>query len=215
MKSNDMNEENKIRNSLFSKEWLGVVGALLVLAQLVLVIVSWLLSATRLEGVRSLLSSEGIRWFIGDFSSIIASPLLAWLLLILIALGALQKSGAVSLFAIRYSLFTYRDRVALRVALAFLIIYIVIIGLLTLLPHAILLSATGSLFPSAFSRSLLPIIALGICFTSIAFGVVVGRLRSLSDVLNAMSYGIVQGAPMMIIYLLAIQLYASLRFVFG
>jgi len=210
-----MNEENKIRNSLFSKEWLGVVGALLVLAQLVLVIVSWLLSATRLEGVRSLLSSEGIRWFIGDFSSIIASPLLAWLLLILIALGALQKSGAVSLFAIRYSLFTYRDRVALRVALAFLIIYIVIIGLLTLLPHAILLSATGSLFPSAFSRSLLPIIALGICFTSIAFGVVVGRLRSLSDVLNAMSYGIVQGAPMMIIYLLAIQLYASLRFVFG
>jgi len=210
-----MNEENKIRNSLFSKEWLGVVGALLVLAQLVLVIVSWLLSATRLEGVRSLLSSEGIRWFIGDFSSIIASPLLAWLLLILIALGALQKSGAVSLFAIRYSLFTYRDRVALRVALAFLIIYIVIIGLLTLLPHAILLSATGSLFPSAFSRSLLPIIALGICFTSIAFGVVAGRLRSLSDVLNAMSYGIVQGAPMMIIYLLAIQLYASLRFVFG
>ena len=210
-----MNEENKIRNSLFSKEWLGVVGALLVLAQLVLVIVSWLLSATRLEGVRSLLSSEGIRWFIGDFSSIIASPLLAWLLLILIALGALQKSGAVSLFATRYSLFTYRDRVALRVALAFLIIYIVIIGLLTLLPHAILLSATGSLFPSAFSRSLLPIIALGICFTSIAFGVVAGRLRSLSDVLNAMSYGIVQGAPMMIIYLLAIQLYASLRFVFG
>ena len=210
-----MNEENKIRNSLFSKEWLGVVGALLVLAQLVLVIVSWLLSATRLEGVRSLLSSEGIRWFIGDFSSIIASPLLAWLLLILIALGALQKSGAVSLFATRYSLFTYRDRVALRVALAFLIIYIVIIGLLTLLPHAILLSATGSLFPSAFSRSLLPIIALGICFTSIAFGVVAGRLRSLSDVLNAMSYGIVQGAPMMIIYLLAIQVYASLRFVFG
>lgn len=210
-----MNEEKKIKIPHLSKEWLGVVGAALLLAQLVLVILSWLLSATRLEGVRSLLSSEGIRWFIGDYSTILASPLLAWLLLMLIALGALQKSGGVSLFATRYSLFTYRDRVALRVALAFFIIYIVIIGLLTLLPHAILLSATGSLFPSAFSRSLVPIIALGICLVSIAFGVVAGRLRSLSDVLNAMSYGIVQGAPMIIIYLLAIQLYASLRFVFG
>ena len=41
-------------------------------AECVLVILSWLLSAARLEGVRSMLSSEGIRWFIGNFSNIIA-----------------------------------------------------------------------------------------------------------------------------------------------
>ena len=210
-----MNEDHNIKIPHFSKEWLGVVGAVLLLAQLVLIILSWLLSATRLEGVRSLLSSEGIRWFVGDFSTILASPLLAWLLLMLITLGALQKSGVVSLFTTRYSLFTYRDKVALRVSIAFLIIYIIIIGLLTLLPHAILLSATGSLFPSAFSRSLVPIIAFGLCLISITFGVVGGHLRSLSDIVSALSFGIVQGAPIIIIYLLAIPLYASLRFVFG
>ena len=64
--------------------------AVLLLGQCVLVIVSWLLQAMRLEGVRSMLSSEGIRWFIGGFSDIVASRLLAWLLLLLIALGSLQ-----------------------------------------------------------------------------------------------------------------------------
>ena len=49
----------------------------LLVAQSLLVIVSWLLSAMRLEGVRSLLSSEGIRWFVGGFSDIVANPLLA------------------------------------------------------------------------------------------------------------------------------------------
>ena len=66
-----MNEDHNIKIPHFSKEWLGVVGAVLLLAQLVLIILSWLLSATRLEGVRSLLSSEGIRWFVGDFSTIL------------------------------------------------------------------------------------------------------------------------------------------------
>ena len=71
------------------------------------------------------------------------------------------------------------------------------------------------MFPSAFSRSLVPIIAFGLCLISITFGVVGGHLRSLSDIVSALSFGIVQGAPIIIIYLLAIQLYASLRFVFG
>ena len=76
------------------------VGGGLVVAQLLLFILSWLLSAMRLEGVRSLLSSEGIRWFFGQFTANVASPWLVWLLLILIALGALQKSGVPSLFTI-------------------------------------------------------------------------------------------------------------------
>jgi aminobenzoyl-glutamate transport protein len=62
-------------------------------AESVLIIVSWLLSAMRLEGVRSMLSSEGIRWFVGGFSDIVANPLLAWLLLALIAVGSVVQSG--------------------------------------------------------------------------------------------------------------------------
>jgi aminobenzoyl-glutamate transport protein len=178
-------------------------------AELLLVILSWLLSATRLDGVRSLISSEGIRWFVGEFTYTLASPLLVWLLLALVALGCLQRSGLMSRGR------GYRDRVALRVSLSFIIIYVVIICLLTLMPHAILLSVTGSLFPSAFSRALVPIICFGVGVLSISFGMVSGRLHTLTDILDALTFGLQQGAPLIILYIMFFQFYASLLFVFG
>jgi aminobenzoyl-glutamate transport protein len=184
------------------------------MAELLLFILSWLFSATRMEGVRSLLSSEGIRWFFGSFTEMVASPLLVWLLLGLIAYGCLKRSGLLNITQSQGSI-SYRQRVALRVSLVFLVIYVVMIALLTLTPHAILLSATGSLFPSAFSRSLIPILAFGICLVSLTYGLVSGHLSSLGDILGALSSGIADGAPVIILYLLFIQFYESLRFVFG
>jgi len=186
--------------------WLGCV---LLLAELILILVSWLLSATMTEGVRSLLSSEGIRWFFGSFVGIMASPLLVWLLLSLIALGSLQKSG---LLAMQQS---YREKVALRSALLLLILYVAVILLLTVTPNAFLLSITGSLFPSAFSRSLVPIIAFGIVLMSISFGVMSGRINSLPAVLETLSFGISKGAELFVLYILIMQFYESLWFVFG
>lgn len=192
----------------------GVVILVLLMAELLLFILSWLFSATRMEGVRSLLSSEGIRWFFGSFTEMVASPLLVWLLLGLIAYGCLKRSGLLNITQSKFSI-SYRQRVALRVSLVFLVIYVVMIALLTLTPHAILLSATGSLFPSAFSRSLIPILAFGICLVSLTYGLVSGHLSSLGDILGALSSGIADGAPVIILYLLFIQFYESLRFVFG
>ena len=223
------NNEERDRKPLLTKERLGAVALVLLLAEVLLVILSWLLSATRMEGVRSLLSSEGIRWFFGSWQSLFASPLLVWLLLCLIAWGCLRKSGLNRFFTLHSSLFThdsslftlhssllsYRDRLALRVSLVFLVIYLVILALLTLTPHAILLSATGHLFPSAFSRSLVPVIAFGVCLVSVTFGLVSGRLRSLGDILDALSTGIARGASLIVVYLFAIQLFESFRFVFG
>ena len=209
------NNGERYRVPLLSKEGLGVVGLILLLSEALLFILSWLLSATRMEGVRSLISSEGIRWFFGSWQTLFASPLLVWLLLCLIAWGSLRKSGLIRLFTFHSSLFTYRDRLALRVSLVFLVIYLVILALLTLTPHAILLSATGHLFPSAFSRSLVPVIAFGVCLVSVTFGLVSGRLRSLADILDALSNGIARGASLIVVYLFAIQLFESFRFVFG
>ena len=196
---------------------LGTLCFSLIIAEVLLVIISWLLSATMMEGVRSLLSSEGIRWFFGSFTAIVASPLLVWLILVLSALGCLQKSGVATVFSSRREKtnpYNYRARLALGVAIVFLLIYMVIIALLTLSPHAILLSATGDLFPSAFSRSLIPIIAFGVVLFSIAFGMMSGRLKTYADILQALSFGIAKGAPLLVLLLLLLQFYASLRFVF-
>ena len=193
---------------------LGSLCLVVIIAETLLVILSWLLSALRVEGVRSLLSSEGIRWFFSSFNDLVASPVLVWLLLLMCALGCLQKSRVTSIFRGTKAI-SFRDRLALYVAIAFLLIYGVIIILLTLMPHAILLSATGHIFPSAFSRSLVPIISFGICVFSVSFGLMAGVMRNLSDILQALSFGIAKGAPLLVFYLFAVQLVGCLRFVFG
>lgn len=192
-----------------SKRVLGWAGLILLIAECLLIILSWLLSATMMEDVRSLLSSEGIRWLFGSYTSIVASPLLVWLLLLLIAGGAMFQCDV---FKKHQGI---RDRLALRVSSVFIVIYLIIIVLLTLTPHAILLSATGDLFPSAFSRSLIPLIAFGIILFSVTYGVMAGRMSSLSDILEALSYGIRKGAPLIVLYILFIQFIESLWFVFG
>ena len=194
---------------------LGVVLFILLIAELALILLSWILSAAGVEGVRSLLSGEGVRWFVGDFARMVASPLLTWLLLLLIAIGTFLRSGLSSLWHERRPrIISYRDRTAFRVSLVLLVAYVAAILLLTVVPHAVLLSASGSLFPSPFSRSLIPFVAFGITLVSIAFGLISGRMQSLSDILAALTYGIQRFAPLLILYIFCIQLYQSLRFVF-
>ncbi len=187
----------------------GVLMLLLLIAEVVLILLSWILSAMRVDGVRSMLSGEGVRWFFGNFASMVASPWLAWLLLLLVALGCLQKSGL-----IRQPHTSYRDRMALRLTFVFLVLYVGVCFSLTAIPHAVLLSSTGSLFPSPFSHSIIPILSFGIILVSVSFGLVSGRFQTLADVLDALSFGCRKGAPLFIFYILLIQLYESLRFVF-
>ena len=190
------------------------VCMVLLVAECVLIIVSWLLSAARIEGVRSMLSSEGIRWFFGGFSSIVGNSLLAWLLLVLIAGGSLQQSGVVAHFKTKGEP-SFRNRLALRVSCVFLLLYAIVIAMLTLMPHAILLSFSGHLFPSAFSRGLVPIVCFGVTLFSVVYGIISGNKRKGEDVLDILSYGLRQGSSLIVIYIFAIQFYASLRFVFG
>lgn len=182
---------------------------LLLVAEAVLILVSWILSAMRVDGVRSLLSGEGVRWLFGNFTAMVASPWLACLVLMLMALGCLQKSGLIG-----HPHNSYRDRMALRITIVLLALYVGVVLLLTAIPHAVLLSSTGSLFPSPFSRSIVPILSFGMILISVSYGLVSGRFLTLSDILDALSFGCRKGAPLFIFYILAIQLYESLKFVF-
>ncbi|MBQ8155340.1 MAG: AbgT family transporter [Prevotella sp.] len=204
----------KIDSSIFNKRFMAFTALVLLLAELVLILLSWILFAIGEEEVRSLLSSEGIRWFVGGFTTMVSSPLLVWLIILLMAFGAFQKSGLISLTDASYQM-TYRDKTALRVAIVFLLAYIAVILLLTVIPHAILLSATGALFPSPFSRSIVPLTAFGIALVSIIYGIMSGRLRDIKDILDALSFGISKGAPVFVLYILIIQFVRSMLFVFS
>ena len=183
-------------------------------AEVLLVLLSWILSATMTEHVHSLLSSEGIRWFFGSFSAMLASPWLVWLLLLAMAGGCLWQSGILSPLTSHLSLLTYRHRMALRTTVGIVVLYVLAILALTVVPHAVLLSATGQLFPSPFSRALVPIVSFGVLLASAVYGWASGRFSSFADVIASLAYGIQQAAPLFILYVVAVQFYASLKFVF-
>ena len=184
----------------------------LVLAMLVLFLLSWLLSATTDEGVHSLLSAEGVRFFFGGFVAMMQKPLLVWLLLLSMAWGGLRSSGLLTAF---HTPMNMRQRQALLLLSVILVVYVGVILLLTAIPHAVLLSSTGSLWPSAFSCALVPIVAFGVVLLSVVYGLVSRRFLSMADICDSLIAGIASAAPLLLLYVLAVQFYDSLLFVFG
>ena len=180
------------------------IAITLFLTQLLLMLVSWLLSAAFPEsGIRSLLSSEGLRWFFGHFSHQLATPVLLCLLLVIMAYGVFRRCGALSYQA------TFRERRALTMTLLLAVVALVLILLLMAIPHAVMLSAMGTLWPSPFSRALLPMLCFIVIALTAFYGIMAGYLNNLTDVYDALLYGIRQGAPLLLFYLLIAQLFLS------
>ena len=190
------------------KKYLPHIAFLLLAAQLLLMFVSWLLSAAiPASGVRSLLSSEGLRWFLGHFSDVLGTPILLCLLLLMMAYGSLRGSGILRIES------TYRQRRALGITLVLSVVYVAVIVLLGMMPHAILLSATGTLWPSPFSAAIVPMLAFGITLLSAVYGYVAGSFSNRSDIYRSVINGIRDGAPILLFYVLIGQLYYSLQFI--
>lgn len=183
---------------------------LLALAQIVLVLLSWLITAAMPEAFpRSMLSPEGIRWFFGSFSENMESPWLVGLLLFCIAWGTLQTSGL-----LHFDRTIYRHRNALRLVLIELVLFVAVILLLTVVPHAILLNVMGGIEASSFSRSILPYICFAVIVMSLSFGAVSNRLQGIEAMGESLSEGIRMAAPYIVIYILANQLYSSIEYLF-
>lgn len=184
----------------------GWVALVLAALQLLLGIVSWILTAAMPEDfVHSLLSPEGIRWFFGSFVDNLSSPILIWLLLVSMAFGAVHASG---LF--HFDRAVYRQRIALRLVLIELVLSVGLMLVLTMVPHAILLNVMGGLWDSSFTRSLVPYLCFVTIVMGISFGVMSDRLKSVEEVFQGMTSGIGMMAPLFLIYVLVNQLYHSI-----
>ena len=196
------------------KRFFTAIVTALVVAQLLLVLVSWLLSAM-MAGVHSLLSAEGIRWFVGNFTAMLSTPCLVWLLLLSMAGGCLWQSGLLSDYSAHAPARNYRQRIALRTSFTLLAAYVALLLLLTATPHAVLLSATGRLCSSPFSRAIVPLVAFVLSTVSAVYGRISGRFVSIVDIISSFSYGIGRAAPLFILYVVSVQFCESLRFAFS
>lgn len=210
------------------KSKLGWTVLVLVTAQLALILLSWLITAAFPElPIRSLLSSEGVRWFFGSFTANQLTPLLAWFITAVMAVGACVRSRLWAAFCTKMSELLhrrdstdgrqglhYRERIGLRLALAEFMVYVVIMLLLTVVPHAILLSVTGELFPSAFSSSLIPSLSFVLIVMSLSYGVASGTVDSVARMHRVLVGGLEAGARIVPAYVIGVQLYMSLLYVF-
>lgn len=184
-----------------------------IVLQILVILGSWFVTVVfPTLPVRSMLSSEGIRWFLGQYTSNLASPLLVWLVLAGMTYGALRSSG-LSRAIMYFSNISYRQRFALKVVVAELVFFAIVLFLMTFLPQAILLSVTGELFPSSFSRSLIPIVCFLLTLFSITYGLINASFSSLTDIFYSLTSGITAISPWLVIYVFVIQLYYSILFV--
>lgn len=184
-----------------------------IVLQILVILGSWFVTVVfPALPVRSMLSSEGIRWFLGQYTSNLASPLLVWLVLAGMTYGALRSSG-LSRAIMYFSNISYRQRFALKVVVAELIFFAIVLFLMTFLPQAILLSVTGELFPSSFSRSLIPFVCFLLTLFSITYGLINASFSSITDIFNSLTSGISAFSPWLVIYVFVIQLYYSILFV--
>lgn len=191
------------------------VTATALLMQLLLFVVSWLIAAAMPDNtVRSLLGNEGIRWFFGSFVSNVSSKPLVWLLVVAMAWGTVIQSGIVRALVGKKKPLAYRQRFALRAVFVELVIAVVIIVLLAFVPNAPLRSVTGQLFPSSFSRSLVPILAFCAIVMAATYGLLSGAMRGIVDVFSALAEGIRQFIPLLILYVAVVQLFFSIIYVF-
>ena len=199
-----------------SKYWAWTAFVLAVL-YLLLILVSWIISSADPQiNIHSLLSSEGIRWMMGHFAENLATPVLVWLLLSAIAYGVYRTSGLMCAITdvIHGRKLPYRQRFAFMVTMIIIGMIVLVVLILTCTPHAILLSVTGSLFNSSFSRALIPIIAFAVTVASIVFGSLSASYQSVEQVFRGMTAGISAILPLLVVYVFAAQLIQSVIYVF-
>lgn len=191
-----------------------IILLLLAALQVAMILGSWLYSAAMPDSpVRAILSDAGIRWFFGTFVANLSSPLLIYIILLDISLGSCLYSGLWRAFLT--TIHTRKECVNLIPSLFVILAEIAVVLLLILPRHAILLSATGGLFPSSFSASLVPVIAFVLLSASITYGLFSGSLHNYIDAIHCCIRGGSNLKFIIAFYILAMQLYKMIMYVIG
>lgn len=200
----------------------GAIALGLIVLQLLIVFSSWLITAAFSEvNINSLLSGRGLRWFAGQFTNNLKSNMLVWLILLSIDWGVYKTSGLHNILCkllrrhYNFSELRYRERVGIRLVLFSFLCFIALSIVFTMLPEAPLLSVTGSLFPSSFSSGLVPALSLIVVVSSLSYGIACGKLKTLSEIYNSISSGLMFCSKLFPMYILLVQLFYIIVYVFN
>lgn len=156
--------------------------------------------------LKSLLAQESIRWGVRSVMNNYKQAPIAEILSLCMGIGLMQYGGLrVELLKAYRSV---KQRRALMLVLVISILYVGAVIATIAYPHAILLSATGSITRSPFSEGFVFIFSFGCGIIGLIYGIASGQIRCVHDILLGLSFLISRMAPYLVILFLASQLIA-------
>ncbi len=185
----------------------------------ILLVISSLFFSSAGYPINNILSPEGLRWsFLNAVSNVLREPLV-YLIGFFFSWGVFRRSGLdkalLRLFlGMKGAPFSFRQRRALWFVLLLFLLFVVMLLVLVLLPHGILVSVTGNVFPSPFSTGLIPTCMLALVLISITYGVIGNTLRTFHEVVQSVYSGLGEYAGWILVYLVGAQFYACLMYIF-
>lgn len=197
-----------------------VMLAVLFVAWGILAPLSWI-GSTMGYPLQNIFSDEGIRWFYAHLNESLTTPLLAFVFPVTMLCGAVARSGLGRLLKDLCRIrgervrITYRQKTALGISATFFTVYFATALLCVLTPHAVLLSATGHIYPSPFAHGILPVTALGVQLTAMIYANLSNHLHGLGEILSVVYWGIQRYAVWIFITLLTAQLIHTVMYIFN
>ena len=192
--------------------------AVLFVAHLLWFPVSWLGSAAGLAW-ENLLSVQGLRWYCFHAQDMLCTPVLSYVIPVVVLVGALERSGIWNVFRERMSVgrfqLTYRQRRALAMSGVFFCLFMGAVILSVTGPVPILLSITGEMYPSPFFVALCQSVPVGLTLSALAYASLGGHLRGWPDCLSVLYWGAARHAVWIFVTVLSVWFYEVAAYVCG
>lgn len=155
-------------------------------------VLSWIGSVYAWDGIRNIISTEALRWFLRyTEEKLMSSPALYIVLLFFMSVGLFLHSGLGGLIwrmVRRERKMSGKEKKSLVAAVMIAVAYFMVYVLLAWGPWNIVRGVTGRYVDSPLHDGALCILAIGIGVTSMVYGYSADHYRSDTDVVKGMSY---------------------------
>lgn len=155
-------------------------------------VLSWIGSVYAWDGIRNIISTEALRWFLRyTEEKLMSSPALYLVLLFFMSVGLFLHSGLGGLIwrmVRRERKMSGKEKKSLVAAVMIAVAYFMVYALLAWGPWNIVRGVTGRYVDSPLHDGALCILAIGIGVTSMVYGYSADHYRSDTDVVKGMSY---------------------------
>lgn len=174
-----------------NKRWLHPATTFLLLSVAV-ILLSWIGTIYRWEGVNSMLGLENLRWLLRNFvHEFFNQPVLPYIFFLFFACGLFVHSGLADAFRRLFKpgvRIARKERLALWAVLAISIAYLMMLLFAIFGPYNLLRSVAGTIANSPFSQGLVLIIGFIISVISVIYGITTDFYHSDRDVYQGMAY---------------------------